>query len=205
MSRFRSMPLAVRILLALLPIIVCVPLICAAAILVQEQMSGSQSATATVARRRTLEAAEATNRAENQQHIAETATALLASQQAGDRATATALAVMRQQQALTLTALATPTFTASPTAAITPTSAIVFTARPKTVTVTLRECRGDEGTVFFGQAQPQSLGAYKSISFTVPPGSYHLRIDWLRKPENNVNTDIEVTRSTTLAFGDQCR
>lgn len=200
MSRLRSLPLAAQILLAILPVVVCVPLLCIAAILAQEQTSGAQPLTATVARQRTLAAAaEATQRAESRRHIAETATALFAIQQADEVATATAIAINRQQSALTLTAFIPPTAT------LTPTATVFFTPTPTTVTVTLRECRGDEGTVFFGQVQPQSIHAYKSISFTIPPGKYRLRIDWLRKKENNVNTEIEVTRSTTLAFGDQCQ
>lgn len=200
MSRLRSLPLAAQILLAILPVVVCVPLLCIAAILAQEQTSGAQPLTATVARQRTLAAAaEATQRAESRRHIAETATALSVIQQVDEVATATAIAINRQQSALTLTAFIPPTTTRTPTATV------FFTPTPTTVTVTLRECRGDEGTVFFGQVQPQSIHAYKSISFTIPPGKYRLRIDWLRKKENNVNTEIEVTRSTTLAFGDQCQ
>ncbi len=199
MSRLRSIPLAAQILLAILPVVVCVPLLCILAVLAQEQIGGGQSVTLTVARQRTLTAAEATQRAESRRHIAETATALFAIQQANEAATATAIAINRQQSALTLTAFIPPTAT------LTPTATIFLTPTPTTVTVTLRECRGDEGTVFFGQVEPLSIHAYKSISFTIPPGKYRLRIDWLRKRENNVNTEIEVTKSTTLAFGDQCQ
>ncbi len=203
MSRLRSIPLVAQILLAILPVVVCVPLLCIVAILAQDQISGGQSVTATAARQRTqAAAAEATQRAEGRRHIAETATALYAAQLANEAATATAIAINRQQAALTLTAFIPPTITTTPTA----TAVIVlFTPTPTTVTVTLRECRGDEGTVFFGQVQPLSIHAYKSISFTIPPGKYRLRIDWLRKKENNVNTEIEVKSSTTLAFGDQCQ
>lgn len=199
MSRLRSIPLAAQILLAILPVVVCVPLLCILAVLAQEQIGGGQSVTLTVARQRTLTAAEATQRAESRRHIAETATALFAIQQANEAATATAIAINRQQSALTLTAFIPPTAT------LTPTATIFLTPTPTTVTVTLRECRGDEGTVFFGQVESLSIHAYKSISFTIPPGKYRLRIDWLRKRENNVNTEIEVTKSTTLAFGDQCQ
>jgi len=186
--------------LAILPVVVCLPLLCIAALLAQEQISGGQSVTVTAARQRTLAAAaDATQRAESRRHIAETATALLSVQQADENATATAIAINRQRSALTLTAFIPPTAT------LTPTVTVFFTPTPTTVTVTLRECRGDEGTVFFGQVEPQSIHAYKSISFTIPRGKYHLRIDWLRKKENNVNTDIEVNSSTTLAFGDQCQ
>ncbi len=199
MSRLRSIPLAAQILLALLPVVVCVPLLCIVAILAQDQISGGQSITATAARQRTQAAAEATQRAESRRHIAETATALYVAQLANEAATATAVTINRQQSALTLTAFIPPTTTTTPTATV------FFTPTPTTVTVTLRECRGDEGTVFFGQVQPQSIHAYKSISFTIPRGKYNLRIDWLRKKENNVNTEIEVNSSTTLAFGDQCQ
>ena len=200
MSRLRSIPLAAQILLALLPVVVCVPLLCIVAILAQDQITSGQSVTATAARQRTqAAAAEATQRAEGRRHIAETATALYVAQLANEAATATAVAINRQQAALTLTAFIPPTVTTTPTATV------FFTPTPTTVTVTLRECRGDEGTVFFGQVQPQSIHAYKSISFTIPRGKYNLRIDWLRKKENNVNTEIEVNSSTTLAFGDQCQ
>lgn len=200
MSRLRSIPLVAQILLAILPVVVCVPVLCIVAILAQDQISGGQSVTATAARQRTqAAAAEATQRAEGRRHIAETATALYAAQLANEATTATAIAINRQQAALTLTAFIPPTITTTPTATV------FFTPTPTTVTVTLRECRGDEGTVFFGQVQPLSIHAYKSISFTIPPGKYRLRIDWLRKKENNVNTEIEVTRSITLPFGDQCQ
>ena len=200
MSRLRSIPLAAQILLAILPVVVCVPVLCIVAILAQDQISGGQSITATAARQRTqAAAAEATQRAESRRHIAETATALYAAQLANEAATATAVAINRQQSALTLTAFIPPTTTTTPTATV------FFTPTPTTVTVTLRECRGDEGTVLFGQVQPQSLHAYKSISFTIPRGKYSLRILWLRNKQNNVNTEIEVNSSTTLAFGDQCQ
>jgi hypothetical protein len=200
MSRLRSIPLAAQILLALLPVVVCVPLLCIVAILAQDQIGGGQSLTATAARQRTqAAAAEATQRAESRRHIAETATALYDAQLANEAATATAIAINRQRAALTLTAFIPATVTTTPTATV------FFTPTPTTVTITLRECRGDEGTVFFGQAQPQSIHAYKTLSFTVPRGKYNLRIDWLRKKENNVNTEIEVNSSTTLAFGDQCQ
>jgi len=180
--------------------VVCLPLLCIVALLAQDQIGGGQSGTATAARQRTqAAAAEATQRAESRRHIAETATALYAAQLANEAATATAAAITRQQAALTLTAFIPSTTTATPTATV------FYTPTPTTVTITLRECRGDEGTVFFGQAQPQSIHAYKTLSFTVPRGKYNLRIDWLRKRENNVNTEIEVNSSTTLAFGDQCQ
>ena len=199
MSRLRSIPLAAQILLVILPFVVCVPLLCIVAILAQEQIGDGQSVTATVARQRTLAAADATQRAANRRSIAETATALVSAQQANENATATAIAINRQQAALTLTAFIPPTAT------LTPSATVFFTPTASTVTVTLRECRGDEGTVLFGSAQPQSIHAYKSISFTIPPGKYSLRILWLRKKENNVNAEIEVKSSTTLTFGDQCQ
>lgn len=203
-DRLRSLPTWLRILLAATPILMCVVLACIL-VSVYQQVIGSQSASATGAAVQTQQAFASTQEAERAQQSALTATAALAAtEQAKLDATATVLFV--QAQGLTQTALATPTFTTSPIAPTeTPTPTVIFaTLTPKLVTVTLRECRGDEGTVIFGQAQAQSINAYKTLSFTVPPGKYNLRIFWLRKKENNVNMEVEVKTDTTIPFGSDC-
>ena len=73
-------------------------------------------------------------------------------------------------------------------------------------TVIFKECRGYEGTLTFGQSPAQSLHAYDSITFTVPVGSYLLRVDWQDHPGANYQGPIDVRAGTQVVqFGDQCR
>ncbi len=73
-------------------------------------------------------------------------------------------------------------------------------------TIIFKECRGHEGTLTFAQAPPQSIHAWSTVSFTIPAGSYPLRIDWLDHGEINVNTTVQVRGGTQVVpFGDQCR
>jgi hypothetical protein len=202
MDRLRSLPTWLRILLAATPVLMCIPLACIV-VFASQQFSTIQAATATGAVVNTQQAAASTQLAEQELAAALTATAAIEQTNLG----ITATFLFDQALSLTLTAQATPTFTASPILPTeTPTQPVVFaTLTPKLLTVTLRECRGDEGTVLFGSAQPQSINAFKSLSFTVPPGKYDLRIFWLRKKENNINTQIDVKTDQTIPFGGDCR
>jgi hypothetical protein len=183
----------------------CIPLACIGVFGFQ-QFSGIQTGSATAAQAGTEQALASTNQAQQALDAALTKTSIAA---ATDqiRLGITATFLFDQALSLTLTAQVTPTSTASPIAPTeTPTqTTIFFTATPALVTVTLRECRGDEGTVHFGTAQPQSINAYKTLSFTVPPGKYPLRIFWLRKKENNITTEVDVKASQTITFGADCR
>jgi hypothetical protein len=201
MERLQSLPTWLRILFATLPILICIPILCIA-VYAYQQFNTLQLATATAAGQQTRQALELTDQAIDAQNQAATFAAQV-TEQANVAASQTALAV---QLALTQTALVPPTDTPilSPLPpSETPTLEATFA--PRTVTITLRECRGDNGTVFFGEAPPQALEAFKSISFTVPPGKYVLRIDWKRNPANNVSQEFEFTSSRTLPLGDQCK
>ena len=219
MERLRNLPTWLRLFLTSLPVLMCLPLACIL-VFAYQQSTGFQNATATAAAVQTSAAQAATQQAVEaaQQRTAAAQTAREAQTEAAAQqvtaeantvATATAKALALEQQAQTTTALAQSVITDTPSLAVpteTATRQPVFaTATPKTITVTLRECRGDEGVLFFGTAQPQSLHAFSTISFTVPPGTYRLRIDWKGKPENNVNKDLKLEGSQTLTFGDQCR
>ena len=207
MDRLRNLPLWLRIFLGTLPFLLCIPLL-SIAFFGYLQYAGWQAATVTAAEQETKQARAATEQFAATVAAAEAATADFAAQQAE---AATAQALLLEQQALTQTALVPPTLTATlaPTETVpteTPTRPAIFaTPTPKTIIITLRECRGFEGTVVFGNAPAQSLHAYASISFDVPPGAYTLRIDWAGHPNDNINQEITFTASQTLAFGNQCR
>ncbi len=202
MDRLRNLPLWLRLLFIALPFLMCIPIICII-VFSSQQLTGLQSTTVTAAAEQTQQAAAATGKAEKEQRLTATAAALAVTQTANAFATATAIVL--QNEGLTQTALVVPTETATLTEVpATDTRVPVFnTATPKLVTITLRECRGYEGTIIFGQEQPRSINAYKSVTFTVPPGKYNLRIDWFQKPENNINTQIEFLSSQTITYG-QC-
>ena len=202
MERLRSLPTWLRVLFAALPILICLPLLCIG-VYAYQQYTVLQITNTAAAGQQTQQAVQLTAQAVEAQNQAGTITAADLTQQANVAATEAALAI---QLALTQTALVPPTDTPAPSPlppSETPT--LDVTLAPRTVTITLRECRGDNGTVFFGQAPSQSLEAFKSISFTVPPGKYQLRIDWKRTPANNVNMEMEFTSSRTLPLGDQCK
>ena len=210
MERLRNLPLWLRIFLAILPFLLCIPLACIA-FFGYQQYAGAQAATVAAAAQETEQARAATEQFEATVAAAEAATADFAAQEAEAAASATAQALFLEQQALTQTALVPPTFTATlapteilPTATL-PRPVVAGTPTPNTVTVTLRECRGFEGTVIFGNAPAQSLHGFASISFTVPPGTYNLRIDWLGHSSDNINQPFTFTASQTLTFGEQCR
>lgn len=94
----------------------------------------------------------------------------------------------------------TPTETATPTATETNTRVPVFNAL-----ITFRECRGIDGTITFGQAAPQSIHAWHSVQYTVPPGTYSLRIEWSGHSEFNVDTKMTFRGGNQVVdFGDQC-
>jgi hypothetical protein len=220
MDRLRNLPTWLRVFLAALPLLMCIPVACIV-VFVYQQYTGTQQASATAAAAETSAAQAATQAAVDAaaeltaaaQEASDSLTQAAIEQSTADAssfATAAALAIEQQNQTATAES-------ATLTAAVTDTPAVIAptetathrpsfaTATPKTITITLRECRGDEGVLFFGQAQPQSFHSFSSLSFTVPPGTYHIRIDWKAKPENNVNSDFKLDSSQTLNFGDQCQ
>ncbi len=145
-----------------------------------------------------------------------TLTAEVQAPQAAETVTAQVIATIEPGLKRTESALKTasaPTATATETPMATATESPTATPKPTSsgsgggqATVTLKECRGYDGTVFFGQSSPNSIHAFDSVSYTVPAGSYALRIDWLGHSEVNVNTTIQVRAgSQVLPFGDQCR
>lgn len=217
MDRLRNLPFWLRLLFAALPILICIPLACIVVVVYQQYASGGSNVTATMEAAQTQAALAATQQAGEaalaQTQAAQDASgqATVAAQSANDQATADAQAA--QALALTQTSEAaavtdTPTLeeaTATATETATAKPGVFRTATPKTATVTLRECRGDDGTVLFGNALPQSLHAFSSLNFTVAPGTYHLRITWVQRPQNNVDTDVEIKGSQTITFGDQCQ
>ncbi len=225
LDRLRNLPTWLRVILIISPFLACIPIACILVVAYQQYVglgtSNAANSAATVAAQ-TATALSATQ-GSGQDALLQTESALATEAQvtadaaaAAEQATGTAAAQVAEQLALTQTTEAqlavTPTETASaipataaPTAKPTLKPGAISTATPKTVTVTLRECRGDEGTVLFGQALPQSLHSFASLSFTVAPGTYHLTIKWLGKPQNNVDTQLEITGNQTFAFGDQCQ
>ena len=55
------------------------------------------------------------------------------------------------------------------------------------------------------QAAPRSLHARSSLTYTVPPGEYILRVSWLNHSDFNVDTIWEVRSGNQIVeFGDQC-
>jgi len=221
MDRLRNLPLWLRLFLAVLPFLICIPVACIV-VFAYQQYVGLGSGTATAAAVETQVALTATQLA-GEASLAQTQAAddSAAAQATSDAAAASLQATTDAQAAIDQAQAQAQTQTAEAQAAVTDTPALelptetataqattkpgVFkTATPKTATVTLRECRGDEGTVLFGAALPQSLHSFSSLNFTVAPGTYHLRITWLGKPQNNVDTDVEIKGSQTIAFGDQC-
>lgn len=209
LSRLRSLPAWVRILLASSPLWICGPLICIA-VFVASQVAGPSAVTATAAVEQTQYAVATAERLDRQQHSAETATAAVNALLAAKDATATALGG-RERQALTQAALVltqaafpTATPTLSPTATAGSPLPSITPTLPDFVTLTLVECRGYEGTVVFGQTEPRSLGAFGSVSITVPPGKYNLQILWLDHSEDNVNNELDLKKDTGMVFGNQC-
>ena len=95
----------------------------------------------------------------------------------------------------------TNTATATPTETNTPGSG---TFVPSVITIVFQECRGFEGTIWFWQAPPQSLHARSTVSYTVPPGTYALRVEWLNQGDFNADTALEFTRDRVVRFGDDC-
>jgi hypothetical protein len=192
----------------------CIPLACIV-IFGYQQYAVWQSGTATAVEQSTRQAILATQTARSAFEAQQTseAAALTAQAQldlAGAEATGTAEALL-VSQSLTEAANVPPTDTEAPTETeILPTEtatkpAVAATARPRTFTVTIRECRGFEGTVLFSAAPDQSLHAYQSISFTVPAGTYKLRILWLNHRDQDVDLDLKVDASQTIQFGDSCQ
>jgi hypothetical protein len=212
MERFRSLPTWLRVFLAFLPFLMCIPLTCIL-LFGYQQVASWQSGTATAVEQSTRTSILSTQEARAQQEAAATATAGFETAQAeldlNSAATGTAQAVFLNSQALTQAALAIPTETPLPVDTIVaPTDTkvpVIATQRPRAFTITLRECRGFEGTVLLNEGQGQSLHAYQSISFTVPAGTYHIQVLWLNHADQNVDIQLAVDASQTLQFGDSCQ
>jgi hypothetical protein len=214
-ERLRNLPTWLRLLLAASPILICIPLLCLVVFLYQSLAGGqvsSAAATATAAQAALNETGTAVQGLPTSVALTSTAAAAAITQAALENmgpTTATALAISNataqaQSQALTLTAASVPTRAATPTLIIpsdTPAAIFVNTPTPKTVTITLRECRGFEGTVLFGDVQPQSLHANSTLNFTVPPGVYHLHILWLTHPSDNVDMQVDASSSQEIPLG----
>ncbi len=133
-------------------------------------------------------------------------------QSESDALPATSVVVRTEQVAATQTGVAgaasttilRSTATVTPTPTETPTPRRVFIS-VSDGTITFRECRGWEGTFTFGQAAPRSLHARSSLTYTVPPGEYILRVSWLNHSDFNVDTIWEVRAGSQIVeFGDQC-
>lgn len=94
-----------------------------------------------------------------------------------------------------------PTSTPSPTATRRP--GTVVTAR--TGTITIMECYGHEASIALGQSEFASLHSFATKTYTVPPGTYQLKVNYLDQPGNNVDTPIEVRGGTqVLRIGNLC-
>ena len=74
-------------------------------------------------------------------------------------------------------------------------------------TVIFKECRGKEGSVQLGNNPPQSLHAFKSVTYTdVTSGKYHLKVDFPGERALNFEGEIEIRPGTqVIPFGDQCK
>jgi hypothetical protein len=192
----------------------CIPVACIV-IFGYQQYSAWQSGTATAVEQSTRQAILASQTARSLLEAEGTATAAFATAQAeidlgNAAATGTADALLVVAQSLTQTAFVPPSEAPTEATEVLPTEtatrpAVAATARPRTFTVTIRECRGFEGTILFSAAPDQSLHAYQSVSFTVPPGTYKLRILWLNHRDQDVDLDLKVEASQTIQFGDQCQ
>ncbi len=95
----------------------------------------------------------------------------------------------------------TETATATPTETNTPGSG---SFAPSEITIVFQECRGLEGTIWFGQAPPRSLHSRSTVSYTVPPGTYALRVEWLDHGDFNADTTLDLQRDRVVRFGDDC-
>jgi len=126
-----------------------------------------------------------------------------------DRITQTASSAIQKTEVVAATATQTigaPQGTATPT----PTATFVFvgfTATPAKGTIIFKECRGKEGSVQFGTNPPQSLHAYKSVTYNdVPAGKYHVKVDFPAERAYNFEGEIEIRAGTVvMPFGDQCK
>ena len=183
----KQVPGWLRFLLVLLPICVCLPLTGAAVVVVVRQVNG-QAATATAAGQQTQSAAETAGSRERLQATSQAATEVSGTLQAAVQATATALAAT------------VPTATLQPS----PTVPAASATPNELFTLTLIECRGNDGVVILDGAPGQTLAAFTTISFKVARGSHNLEIVWAEDPDNNVETQIDVQRDTALVYGDPC-
>ncbi len=114
--------------------------------------------------------------------------------------TQTAQAVIRQilqTQAVTQTARAEQTSIE--------TSTTTGGVRSGVGTIVFRECRGFEGSLTFASFEITSFHAFSEARYTMPFGSYPLRVDWPNNSDLNVNTTVNVVGGTrVIAFGDVC-
>lgn len=126
-----------------------------------------------------------------------------------DRLSQTATSAIQKTEVVTAAAtqtLGTPLGTPTPTS----TATFVFggfTATPAKGTIIFRECRGKEGSVQVGNNPPQSLHAYKSVTYNdVPAGKYHVKVDFPAERAYNFEGEIEIRVGTqVIPFGDQCK
>jgi hypothetical protein len=210
-SRFKSLPMWFRVVLAATPPLVCGLLICAVgAYLLQPQLQSTGTPTGEA---QLTQLALTAARLHGVEGAAGSATAAAATVGAGNSASATALVAGRlealTQQFLTQAAVPTgtarPTFTPAPTFSGATLVPSITPTRSDFVTLTLLECRGYDGTVVFDQDAGQSLHAHGSLSYSVRGGTtHHLQIFWTNHPDQNVDNVLDMQRDTTLVFGDQC-
>jgi hypothetical protein len=128
-----------------------------------------------------------------------------------ERLTQTAAAVIRKTEVAVATATATqatevtqstPTPTATATAVFVGGGIVTGKA-----TVIFKECRGKEGSVQLGNNPPQSLHAFKSVTYTdITSGKYYLKVDFPGERALNFEGEIEIRPGTqVIPFGDQCK
>ncbi len=121
--------------------------------------------------------------------------------------TATATATATRTISLTNTNTSGPSNTPTETATATPTETNTLgsgSLAPSEITIVFQECRGFEGTIWFGQAAPRSHHARSTVAYTVPPGTYALLVEWLDQGDFNADTTLEFTRDRVVRFGDDC-
>ncbi len=187
-TRARRLPVWLIFLLVLALICICLPLTGTAAFVAFQQINGP-AATGTFGAYQTLFAEATADSRERQQATALAATAALETQAAEDAAATTAAPAASSQ---------TPTQTPTPTATVeTPTPSAL-------ITLTLIECRGNDGLVFLDNSQGQAFDAFTTISFKLTPGTHHLKIVWTDDPDNNVETGLTLQKDTTFVYGDPC-
>jgi|GEM_PF-2430104 len=125
-----------------------------------------------------------------------------------DRLTQTAAPVIQKTEVASATATTTSD-TVQSTSTPTPTATFVFsgfTAIPGKATMIFKECRGKEGSVQLGNNPPQSLHAFKSVTYSdIQAGKYHVKIDFPAERDYNFTGDIEVRAGTQVIPLGECK